>query len=134
MARWAVRELQDIPTVPTEPDGPGWHPLQHYFGLSAFGANVFVARRDDQTLVEVHDEGSSGQEELYLVLEGEVAFELDGERIVATRGTAVAVPEPGVRRRAVARTAGTALLALGAQPGSFETTWRASHFRDVPRS
>jgi hypothetical protein len=41
--------------------------------------NLFVASRADQTLVEEHDERTSGQQELYLILEGEAVFELDGE-------------------------------------------------------
>ena len=135
MRKWAARTLTDIPTVTEgESDDPAWHPLQHFFGLSAFGANVFVARHANQTLIEEHDERSSGQEELYLVLEGEAAFELDGETIVATRWTAVAVPAPSVTRRAVALEPGTTLLAVGAAPGSFSTTWMESHFTGVPRA
>ncbi|MGH3065013.1 MAG: hypothetical protein ACRDOF_01805 [Gaiellaceae bacterium] len=135
MAGWAARKLSDIPIVTDgAPDDPAWLPLQHFFGLSAFGANVFVARAANQTLVEEHDERSSGQEELYLVLEGEATFELDGERIVATSGAAVSVTDPTVTRRAVAREAGTTLLAIGATPGSFASTWLASHFEDVPRA
>jgi hypothetical protein len=132
---WAVRRLDDVPPVPRTDEGdPDWRPLQHFFGLTAFGANVFVARRGDETLVEEHDERASGQEELYLVLEGEVEFEVGGETFLAGRATAVAVPEPAVKRRAVARTAGASLLVVGSRPGCFETTWRASHFADVPRA
>ena len=135
MPKWAARTLFEIPTVKDAgPDDPSWHPLQHFFGLSAFGANVFVARDAGQTLIEEHDERASGQEELYVVLEGEAAFELDGETVPAARWTAVAVPSPEVTRRAVALVPGTTLLAVGSAPGSFETTWRDAHFADVPRS
>ena len=134
MARWAARNLSEIPKVTDGgPDDPDWHPLQHFFGLTAFGANVFVAKRADETLVEEHDERASGQQELYLVLEGEADFELDGEHVRAIRGTVVAVPDPSVKRRAVARSAGAALLAVGSRPGSFATTWSESHFTGVPR-
>jgi hypothetical protein len=125
--RWAARRLEEIPPVPGDPD---WRPLQHAFGLTAFGANVFTG---GTTLVETHDELESGQEELYLVLEGEVEFELDGESFVADRGTVVAVPDPSVTRRAAGRTAGASLLVVGSRPGCFETTWRAEHFEDVPQ-
>jgi uncharacterized cupin superfamily protein len=135
MASWATRAIDEVPVVTdTDDEDPIWHPLQHFFGLSAFGANVFVARHVGQTLVEEHDERASGQEELYLVLDGEAEFELDGEHVRAPRGTAVAVSEPAVRRHAVARSAGTALLAVGAAPGSFATTWQTSHFTDLPRA
>ena len=127
-------KIGDVPTVRGEADDPAWHPLQHHFGLTAFGANVFVAREDGQTLVEEHDETTSRQEELYVVLEGDATFELDGKRVAAPQGTAVAVIEPAVRRKAVARSAGTALLVVGVCPGAFETTWRQTHFADIPRA
>jgi hypothetical protein len=132
---WAARRLDEIPPVPgADDDDPDWRPLQHFFGLTAFGANVFVATRGDETLVEAHDEAKSGQEELYLVLQGRAMVELDGEAVAAEQGTAVAVTDPGVRRSAVAESAGTGLLVVGVRPGSFETTWRDSHFADVPRA
>src|SRR6266545_1238216 len=116
MAGWAVRTLSEIPTVTDgDPGDPDWHPLQHFFGLTAFGANGFVAKQDER-LVWEHDEQASGQEELYLVLEGEAHFELDGEPIHATRGTAVAVTDPNVKRSAVALVPGTTLLAIGSRP------------------
>jgi uncharacterized cupin superfamily protein len=135
MAGWAVREVVDVPTVPGgEADDPAWHPLQHFFGLTAFGANVFVAVSGHETLVAEHDERSSGQQELYLVLEGEADFELAGEHVRATKGTAIAVTDPSVRRHAVARAPGTVLLAVGASEGRFSTTWRRSHFENVTRA
>jgi hypothetical protein len=135
MPTWAARSLEEIPPVADgEPNDPDWYPLQHFFGLTAFGANVFVAHDEGQTLVDEHDERASGQEELYLVLEGEAEFELDGESVRIGRGSVVAVPEPAVRRRAVACVKGTTLLAVGAAPGCFTTTWDTSHFADLPRA
>jgi hypothetical protein len=135
VAGWAVSEIGEIPTVPGgATEDPEWHPVQHFFGLTTFGANLFVAVNGHETLVAEHDERSSGQQELYLVLEGEVEFELAGERIRATKGTAIAVIDPMVRRRATARAPGTALLAVGASEGPFTTTWRTSHFENVPRA
>lgn len=115
------------------PGDPEWRPLQHAFGLTAFGANVFASPRGGETLVETHDETESGQEELYLVLDGEVEFEVGGETFVAARGTVVAVPDPAVARGAIARVPGASLLVVGTRPGCFETTWRAEHFADVPQ-
>jgi hypothetical protein len=135
MPSWAVRNIAEIPRVTaSEPDDPDWRPLQHFFGLTAFGANIFIAHREGQTLVEEHDERASGQEELYLVLDGEADFELDGRRVRVAGGALVAVADPSVRRRAVARREGTTMLAIGAKPGCFSTTWNASHFADVPRA
>jgi hypothetical protein len=135
MKGWALSTLAAIPTVPGGgADEPDWHPLQHFFGLTAFGANVFVGVRGDEVLVAEHDERSSGQQELYLVLDGEAAFNLAGDRVHAVRGTAVAVTDPAVTRSAVATAPGTALLAIGASEGPFSTTWNASHFMHVPRA
>ena len=127
-------DITDVPTVHGDADDPAWHPLQHFFWITAFGANVFVAREEGQTLIGEHDESGSDQEELYLVLEGEAIFELDGESVVARRGAVVAITDPSVRRRALARSAGAALLVIGVRPGSFESTWRAEHFENTPRA
>ena len=135
MAGWAICRVTDIPRVTDgEAGDPDWHPLQHFFGVATFGANVFVARQGHETLVAEHDERSSGQQELYLVLEGEADFELAGEQVRATKGTAIAITDPTVRRRAVAYAPGTMLLAVGASQGPFSSTWRGSHFENVPRA
>ena len=135
MAGWAARHVSEIPKVADgEADDPDWYPLQHFFGLATFGANVFVAAQGTETLVAEHDEHSSGQQELYIVLEGKAAFELSGEQVHATRGTVIAVTDPTVTRRAVARAPGTMLLAIGAALGPFSSTWRESHFENVSRA
>jgi len=135
MARYAVRRIDELPRVTDGgPDDPDWRPLQHHLGLEAFGANVFVAREAGQVLVEEHDESASGHQEIYVVLAGEAEFVLDGESEVAAAQTVVAVTEPSVVRRATAREAGTTVLTVGAPvEGPFRTTWRSSHFDDVPR-
>jgi uncharacterized cupin superfamily protein len=131
---WAVSPIADLPAVADgEPDDPVWYPLQHALGIDTFGANIFVAQTADQLLVEEHDERESGQQELYLVLDGSAAFELDGEEARLERGDVLAVTEPGVRRRARALTAGTMLLVVGSADGPFESTWNAAHFADLPR-
>ena len=135
MAGWAARNIAEIPRVTDgDPNDPDWHPLQHFFGLATFGANVFVATQGNETLVAEHDEQSSGQQELYVVLEGAADFELAGELVHATRGMVIAVTDPTVNRRAVARTPGTMILAVGAGERPFSTTWRESHFENVARA
>ena len=130
---FAVKRLTDVPTVATAGDERTWHPLQHHFGLSAFGANVFVADEAGTMLVEEHDESRSGQEELYVVLRGAARFAVGGETVHAGALTVVAVREPTTRRRAVALEPGTMLLALGAVANpDFRSTWDSEHFADVP--
>jgi hypothetical protein len=134
MARWTLRPLAELPVVTDSgPADPMWHPLQHALGIDTFGANVFVARHPGQVLVEEHDEGGSGQQELYLLLEGSAGFTLDKEEVCLERGDALAVTDPSVRRSGKALTAGTTLLVIGSAGRPFESTWNASHFADVPR-
>ena len=135
MARYAVRRLEDIPRIPAEDEGdPEWYPLQHYFGITAFGANVYVANAADGDLLGEHDETKSGQEELYLVVAGEAEFTLDGEKFDAPATTAVAVPDPTVVRGATAKTAGTTVVALGGEArDAFRSSWNPKWFRDAPQ-
>lgn len=131
MPRFAVRRLEETPTVPDA--DVAWYPLQHHFGLTTFGANLFVARGPNDELISEHDESASGQEELYLVLRGSVRFELDGETHDVESVGVVAVTEPSVRRSAVALDAGAMLLGLGAPPGEYRSTWRPAWFERVPK-
>src|SRR5256885_11979037 len=97
-----------------DPDDPVWYPLQHVLGIDAFGVNLFVAQEAGQTLVEDHDERASGQQELYLVLEGRATFELDGEEARLDRGTGLAITEPSVRGCASGLYHGATLFIVGA--------------------
>lgn len=101
-----VARLEDI-----EPRGRSF-PVREHFGIQAFGVNAFTPEEDD-ALVHEHDESGSGQEELYVVLDGKVTFEVDGESVDAPAGTFVYV-SPEARRKATG--AGT-ILAIGAKPG-----------------
>ena len=95
MRGWTVSPITDLPVVSDgEPDDPVWYPLQHALGIDTFGANLFVAGHAGQLLIEEHDERESGQQELYLVLDGSASFELDGEETRVKRGDALASPTP----------------------------------------
>jgi len=131
LPRFAVRRLEQIPTVPDA--DVGWYPLQHHFGLTTFGANIFVAVAAHDELISEHDETASGQEELYLVLRGSVRFTLDGARHDAESISVVAVTDPSVRRSAVALDPRATLLGLGAPPGEYRSTWRPAWFERVPK-
>jgi hypothetical protein len=86
-------------------------PVREYFGIRAFGANAFVPS-ENGTLVSEHDEAGSGQEELYIVLDGHAVFEVDGETIDAPAGTLVFV-RAEARRKA---TGDGTVLVIGATP------------------
>src|SRR3954454_17147713 len=87
-------------------------PVREHLGIHAFGINAYVAG-EGGTLIGEHDEAGSGQEELYIVLDGNAAFEVDGETIEAAAGTFVFVA-PDSRRKA---TGEGIVLAIGATPG-----------------
>ena len=86
--------------------------MREHFGIHAFGINAFTPG-EGGLLIGEHDEAGSGQEELYIVLDGTATFEIDGVTVEAPAGTFVFVP-PGSKRKATGE--GT-VLALGATPG-----------------
>src|ERR687887_2248220 len=87
-------------------------PVREHLGIHAFGINAYTPG-EDGTLISEHDESGSGQEELYIVLDGKATFEVDGEMVDAPAGTLVFV-RPESRRKA---TGDGTVLALGATPG-----------------
>lgn len=87
-------------------------PVREHLGIQAFGINAFTPD-EDGTLVNEHDEAGAGQEELYIVLDGNATFEVDGEIVNASPGTLVFVG-PQSRRKAIGD--GT-ILAVGGTPG-----------------
>jgi hypothetical protein len=137
---YAVARLDDIDELS---DGRcPWRPVRHHFGISSFGANVWTGRAAGDRILNEHDEADDGQEELYLVLDGRAAFELDGERLDAPAGTLV-FARPGVKRTAFAEEPGTSILVLGGVPGKayepvgweiwapFNLLYRAGEYADA---
>ena len=125
-----------MPRIRPDDDGdPDWYPLQHYFGLTGFGANVYVAQTAERSLIAEHDETAAGHQELYVVISGRARFRLDGEEYDVGSGDVVAVRDPQVRRQAIALEPGTTLLAVGARPDeNFRSSWQPHHFDGVPRA
>lgn len=117
-----VAHIDDLPAVPYE-EAPHteWKPVRRFFGIGSFGSNLFRATRAGDVLTEEHTEtegAGTRHEELFLVVSGHATFTVDGEEFDAPAGTFVYVPDPDTRRGAVAREAGTVLLAVGAEPGA----------------
>ena len=104
--RWKVARLDDIERRGRD------IPVREHLGIHAFGVNAYTPG-EDGTLISEHDESGTGQEELYLVLDGNATFEIDGEAIDAPAGTLVYVG-PDSRRKA---TGDGTVLAVGATPG-----------------
>jgi mannose-6-phosphate isomerase-like protein (cupin superfamily) len=87
-------------------------PVREHLGIHAFGVNAYTPAEDGR-LISEHDESGSGQEELYIVVDGNATFEIDGESFDAPAGTLVFVP-PDSQRKATGE--GT-ILAFGGTPG-----------------
>jgi hypothetical protein len=104
--KWQVARLEDIERRGRD------IPVRESLGIHAFGINAYTPA-EDGTLIGEHDESASGQEELYIVLDGNATFELDGEAVAAPAGTFVFVP-PESRRKA---TGDGTVLAVGATSG-----------------
>ncbi len=103
---WQVARLDDIERRDRD------IPVREHFGIRAFGINAYVPG-ENRTLIGEHDESGSGQEELYIVLEGTATFEIDGDKVDAPAGTFVFV-RPDARRKA---TGDGTVLAVGATAG-----------------
>jgi tetratricopeptide (TPR) repeat protein len=115
MSGYAVAQLDEIEER-TDGRCP-WRGVRHHFGITAFGVNAWTGREAGDRIINEHDEDEpDGNEELYLVLRGRAAFELDGARVDAPAGTFV-FARPGVKRTAFAEEPDTTIVALGGTPG-----------------
>jgi tetratricopeptide (TPR) repeat protein len=96
-----------------------YRPVRHHFGITAFGVTSWTGRAAGDRIINEHaedDEPDYPNEELYLVLNGRAAFELDGERVDAPAGTLV-FAQPGTKRTAFAEEPETTILAIGGVRG-----------------
>jgi mannose-6-phosphate isomerase-like protein (cupin superfamily) len=113
---WQAAHLDELDRLPVE-QGLEWRPIRRRFGIRAFGVNAYTAEKPGDWVVEEHTETTHGHEELYLVVRGRARFTLDGEDVDAPAGTIVFLPDPKVKRVAVAEEEGTTVLAVGGKPG-----------------
>jgi hypothetical protein len=109
-----------------------WKPVRRQLGVTAFGINAYTAAAAGDEVVEDHDETSLGHEEIYLVVSGHAIFTVDGEEVDAPAGTLVFLDDPAQRRSAVARDAGTTVLAIGGVPGRHEVSAWEYLFATLP--
>src|SRR3954462_15018786 len=115
MTSYAVARPDEIDEVN---DGrEPFRPVRHHFGITSFGVTAWTARDAGDRIINEHDESEpDAPQELYLVVQGRAAFELDGDRVAAPAGTFVFAP-PGVKRTAFAEQPETTVLPLGGTPG-----------------
>jgi hypothetical protein len=119
--------ISDLEAIPG-PENLVWRPVRRRFGIEAFGMNAYTAERVGQDLVEDHTEATYRHQEVYFVAEGHAAFTVAGEEIDAPAGTFIFIRDPTVRRHAVAREAGSTVIAVGGRPGVpfRESAWEYS--------
>jgi tetratricopeptide (TPR) repeat protein len=101
-------------------DGLHMKPLRRRLGISAFGINGWTVGNAGERVIEEHDETGSNaarHEELYVVVRGHADFTVGGHDIDAPAGTLVFVSDQTLRRGAIAREAGTIVLAIGGVAG-----------------
>lgn len=125
-APYAAVLLADVSTgveQGVENAGVSFHLVRRHFDVQAFGVNGATGDAGDLVITE-HDEradtdyGTEDHEELFAVMSGHAVFTVDGEEIDAPAGTLVFVRDPALLRSARATVDGTAILAVGAQPGA----------------
>ncbi|MGZ4269878.1 MAG: TPR end-of-group domain-containing protein [Solirubrobacteraceae bacterium] len=97
--------------------GVHWLPLRRALGVTAFKTNAYTADAGER-LIEEHDESGSGQEEMYVLVSGRAAFEIDGRTVDVSAGSVVFYPDPAARRGAIAQADGTLAVAVGGTPGA----------------
>jgi uncharacterized cupin superfamily protein len=91
--------------------------LRRELGVSSFGLNLVTLTPRQRGRIHAHEQ----QEEVYLVLEGELTLGVEGEEHTVARGGLVRVG-PSVRRQLINR--GTTTLVLVALGGSGEHVGR----------
>jgi len=130
---WNVTSLSELECLPVGTRGLLWHPIRSRLGIEAFGINAYTSAEVGGEVVEEHTEESLGHEEIYIVIGGHATFTLDGEEVDAPTGTIVHLPDPPVKRTAVALEPGTTVLAVGGKrgeaftPSAWEVWFRAEH-------
>ncbi len=95
--------------------GATWGLARKALGCSAFGFNLVELAPGGQ--IPEHDEGQSGQVEVYIVLEGEAVMRLDGEDHAAPAGTFASIEPPASRTILNRSDASVTALLIGVDPG-----------------
>ena len=111
---YSVVKVEDI-----EPGGPGnaVRFVRRALGVEAFGINWFELAPNAEGYE--HNEESSGQEEVNVIVTGSGVYRVDGEEIPCTAGTIFRF-DPETTRQPVAGPDGMTMLAIGTPRGSYE--------------
>ena len=123
-----VDEVEGIPVFGTLL----WKPVRRPLGVTAFGINAYTAVNAGDEVVEEHTEEQLGHEEIYFVHTGHAVFTVDGEEVDAPAGTMVYLDDVKQKRHAIAKEAGTTVIAIGGVPGRHEPSAWEYFFPALP--
>jgi uncharacterized cupin superfamily protein len=84
---WAVATIDDLG------DGPGFRKVRHALDVTEFGVNAVVLPPGYESRRHYHER----QQELYVVMEGEIEFDFDGAKQTLGPGGLARVDAPTVR-------------------------------------
>jgi len=121
-------EIEGIPVLGTLL----WKPVRKPLGITAFGINAYTAANAGDEVVEEHTEEQLGHEEIYFVHTGHAVFTVDGEEVDAPAGTIAYLDDVSQRRHAIAKEAGTTVIAVGGVPGKHEPSAWEYFFPALP--
>jgi mannose-6-phosphate isomerase-like protein (cupin superfamily) len=112
MADYTAKQIDEMEAA----FGGGMKKARAELGVQSFGMQVIDLPPNYSDYPE-HDHEEDGQEEVYSVMRGSGAIEIEGERLELTPDVLVRVG-PGIKRKIFAGSEGVRLLALGGKPGS----------------
>jgi uncharacterized cupin superfamily protein len=84
---WAVAAIDDLG------EGPGFRKVRHALDVTEFGVNAVVLPPGYESRRHFHER----QQELYVVMEGEIEFDFDGAKQTLGPGGLARVDAPTVR-------------------------------------
>jgi quercetin dioxygenase-like cupin family protein len=91
--------------------------VRRKLGVEAFGINWFEIAPELEGVE--HDEETSGQEEVNVIVRGSGVYRIDGEEIPFNAGSVFRF-DPETTRQPVAGPDGLTMIAVGARRGSYE--------------
>lgn len=111
---WKVEHINDVPPMKVGLS-KGWKSVRWHMGIESFGVNA-ATKPKGEWLTPIHDEANQNQDELFVVIDGEVEFYLDGEKVTAGPGTLMSA-KPSVKRGVLSLKTPTTILIIGSPIG-----------------
>jgi len=94
-----------------------WQQLNEALAIDAFGVNAIVCDPGEEFDIG-HDEGDTGQQEVYVVVSGLAEFTIGDDRVQAGPGMVVSASDPRAWRSYRALEPETRIVCIGAAPSA----------------